>query len=498
MISRRDLLIGGTAGVASAVLTRQIENIIALRDSANVEGPVQKPARLHNRGDWTRSGRDLREFTPDSLDPSDWGSVLQKAMNEMIGTEGTLHIGGGRDYLVTTTAEVEASAGSSIADNFSFNLVGDGARSSSLVTNLDIPILAINGSADGRHGTAKFASIRNLRFRGNGAGMGTGMLLTGLAYMHFENIFCMDLGVGLDTQDFLSSGFFQCYFRRNRIGARHRRRESFSNPNAINYYRVNFAQNTDWGLVLERPGLVSLDGGSVEKNGLGGNAGERGGIQILDAGQEGRSAFSARNLYFEGNSGHADVWIRQGPYPASYKFDTCEFRRVAEQSHVIHNVIVDQSSTQKDAFFRLVLDNCSFVHAGDYAPDETRRYIRINSDGEQDIVIRDPMYASALERPDIMSATPYAIGLVTRGTEAPRMALRKNMSAAVKKVDVGRYKVRLLADIVGEAFAASAECPDSPNITCAIAKSGKDLDIKATDPSGTPTDVETIHVEVWN
>ncbi len=143
---------------------------------------------------------------------------------------------------------------------------------------------------------------------------GSGFVIKNMSHLHMVDDFAQQFKTGFYMQDVQESLFENLIGQFNSAGGLLVQKGSFTPPNALMFKGCSFAANGQYGADIQNPAAVSFDGGSIEENGFNGG-GNNWGIRAIfpyNNDVEGNIAMTVQNVYFERNSGSADILLTNG------------------------------------------------------------------------------------------------------------------------------------------------------------------------------------------
>src|SRR5690606_27520632 len=129
-------------------------------------------------------------------------------------------------------------------------------------------------------------------------------------FLRFERVKCSNFDTGIRLKGVISSKIEQPYLSYNRIGLHALPDDGdLWPPNALTIDQPWIGSNTRAGIILDKPATFNIRGGSVEGNGTDTtiSVNQRGGIFVNLPGLGGHAAIISDGVYYEYNSGVADV-----------------------------------------------------------------------------------------------------------------------------------------------------------------------------------------------
>ena len=342
-------------------------------------------------------------------------------------------------YLCFSAIVVNESSLTSESDLTRVSLEGEGSGNTQILcANASQGVAYLGGTLGG---LSSYFEMKNIRLQGAGLGVCDGLVLDNCAFAHFEDVVITGFatGYGVRATDLLSTLFDSCEIRGNKYGFFCERVDQ-SYPNAITLVATDIGVNSEFGAYFKQPTNLSITGGSIQGNGLGGVSGTKWGIKVDSGGGEGAAALSVKGVYFELNVGSADLFIEHVSNNCTYVVDGCTFNRIDATNFVTNNIRMDIGGGTA----QLVTSGCGFKGFNTYAANSSRRYIAVNSGGGLwNFFDTGNIYVNAVEKPVISGHI--------RNTQAPASAYirfngisgaaAQSFNATVIKNAVGDYTV---------------------------------------------------------
>ncbi|SFT28444.1 hypothetical protein [Methylobacterium sp. yr668] len=248
------------------------------------------------------------------------------------------------------------------------SIVGDGDGTTRLVFGPgEFAGIAYTAGKTGA-GPHVYAAIRGLRLE-KADHKGSALRLTRTAFISIERVTAVGWKVGLEGIDLLLSSARDVSLRFNRYGTT-LRRGTFSQPNAVAFTDARIDSNSECGILASHPTLLSVQGGEIGGNGMGGVSDRRGGIVIDGGPLEGGVGLVVDHAYFEGNAGVADVLILAEGAPGVHVVRASTFNRISAKDFATNMIRISGS-----ALVKVSLEANAFKRLGDYAPNPSRPYV---------------------------------------------------------------------------------------------------------------------------
>jgi hypothetical protein len=177
-----------------------------------------------------------------------------------------------------------------------------------------------------------FAIYRSKEAIGTAGVTTSALQLKRTPFLTVDDISIIGYDIGLDLEDVLSSSFHKVMIHANRCV--YARKGSYSHPNALRFEGC-FTTGLWRGFDLRYPGNVSIEGGTIEGCGYGGNV-VKAGVYIEGGAVEAGVSVNIRGVYFENNVGdRGDVTFIMGSTydPGILNIENCNFNRTSNRSH---------------------------------------------------------------------------------------------------------------------------------------------------------------------
>jgi len=408
-------------------------------------------------------------------------AAIQAALSSLELVGGVLHFPSGI-YKTTSTLTLDLSNYNSEALKNGVCIKGDGDNNTILTGTFSGILLDITGGTVGVE-LHLHMQIEGIRFRGSSVTDGLHMTLNAFSSINHCSFFGFNYAI--QFEDTLSTRLFDCRFRFNKYGIKCNEAVAKSNPNAINLYGCHFGSNTEAGLVLENPALVTLFGGSVEGCGISGTGPTRAGIYVLGGGNAGGVGLACYGVYFENNGGVADIWVSQRNVPVTHTIHSCCFNRAGSTNYPDNNIRLDQDPT--DAYVALNIKECSFRGFGTYTPDATRPYIKTFASGTYKINLGDNYFDSELEAPkgiQVGSTYCYFNGNVA----TPTLGSASEGFATITKAGTGIYDLTFKETRGTTSYPVFAQVFGLIGYAAVYSQTTSSIQVRVYDTAGTLTD----------
>ncbi|MBB4040099.1 hypothetical protein GGR34_001750 [Microvirga flocculans] len=323
-----------------------------------------------------------------------------------------------------------------VALNPTVNLRGQGSGATRflyLATNDNPMFYYIGTVAGGGIGVIRLLNWSGFSIYAVYSGVGSGIKFQLSSGMRVSDVHIREFKFNLLIEDSFSATFERCSisFGNRGIWAY---RSNFAGPNALTFIGCNIGGQSEWGAMFDQGAAITFTGGSFEGCGAGGS-GSRGGIWINNPSLEGGNALTCENVYFENNSGLADIIIQSGANG-----------RTVANLRSMHNRTSNSGATNcivADASFGgsivLNVDGTAVRIYGAYTPSSTRPVIRKVGPVRQ---IGTISYSSPLEAPEAANSSPLASCVFnTTGSTGRKTPLRSNNISSINKLSKGNFSV---------------------------------------------------------
>jgi hypothetical protein len=322
-----------------------------------------RPARL-------RGCVDVRDFgasaNAGTSVQSDSAAAFQATADEALRTGRSICIPAGSYYL---SAGFKIEQSETISDATPRpSIVGDGDGTTRLVFGPgDFAGITYVGGRSGA-GPHVYAEIRGMRLEKADV-RGSALRLSRTAFLSVARVTALGWHVGLEGTDVLLTSVRDTTLVWNHYGAM-LARGTFSHPNAIAFSDSRIGNNAECGILAKHPTLLSVQGGEVGANGVTGTSTRRGGIVVDGGPLEGGVGLVADHVYFEGNTGLADVIIQADGASGVHSIHASTFNRVSAKSFATNMVRASGA-----ALVKIDLSANAFKRLGDYSPKPERPYV---------------------------------------------------------------------------------------------------------------------------
>lgn len=326
-------------------------------------------------------------------------------------------------------------------------IVGEGASNTRFSTNTNTTLLNISGdwgsSEQQRNQFSGFSlsySGFSLSYSGSNS-IGVGMALTELSYTGLSDIAINGFYKGLLATDVITLTFHKCMFVGNTVGVEGVR-TTFSNANAWAFYACTINGNSLRGIQVNKAATLSLDSCTLEGNGTM-SVTETYAVYMNGNPNEGASGLTARNCYFEGNKGEADVCIDANDGDgALHSFYGCTFNRISSVNFVTNNIKLVKSNT---GFLGLTVNGCGFRHFNTYSPASNRRciaFVGAIANDDYQVSLTENYFASTVDAPTIggvASSQKAYTSAWARVVGATGAVAKSHNISSVSRLSTGRY-----------------------------------------------------------
>ena len=329
--------------------------------------------------------------------------------------------------------------------------------------------------------------VSDICFKGNG--VGTGLGAENIGFLRYKRIACSEFAYGCVMKGVISSKLEQPYLSGNEVGLSCLATDDLSwPPNAISVDQPWIANNKRLGINLEYPATFNIRGGSVEGNGQDTSFGvnQRGGMHVAYAGQGGHAAIISDGVYYEYNSGVADILFFGSSREVASSLSGNTFTRMG--TNPTNNCIAVYSVTHK---FSLALDGNGFgelgsgaTPTGPYIDIESNPLVRVSERGNTyQNVTYAPSFANVMA--DCEQMRPIAMGYISAAGAVEGNSVNV---ASVTKIAAGQYKINLASPVAGRKFALTQ--PGSARVTYNLSFDATSVTVGFTNLTGADTDTE--------
>lgn len=318
---------------------------------------------------------------------------------------------------------------------------------------------------------------------------GYGIWIENQGFVRLERVRCSYFDRGLYMKGVISSKVEQPYFSENNFGMHCLPDDgNLFPPNAITVDQPWIANNREIGIRLDNPATFNIRGGSVEGNGynqsVSGNS--RGGIHVRFAGNGGHASIVSTGVYYEYNSGVADIVFFGSSMETAASFDGNTFTRMGANP-TMHCIYVG-SMTHK---FALNVTGNGFGELGSgatglgfYINVDQSTFVKLTESGntyQNDAYI--PTYANVMA--DCEQMRPISCGYVA--ATGVIVGTPVNV-ASVEKIAAGRYKITPARSVPGRKFVVAT--PGIPRVVHTLVFDDASVTVVFTELNGTETDVD--------
>lgn len=282
------------------------------------------------------------------------------------------------------------------------NLKGAGSANTRIRCNAaNIQFLTLGG-----FGAQYHIDIDGLTFQGpgfvdntgqpavDGTGTGTALRVQASSDMSIRNCVFSGWGTGMNITDSFLILMENVYVTANLYGIQ-MDTTIYAHPNAITFIGCAIGGNTNYAISAKIATTINMHGGSIEGNGNGGSGSFVGGIYV-SAGTDGVATLNLNGVYFEGNSGIADVYIDGLANSSSSSISGCTFNRIFNTAYVTNNIVLNSASGQTNI---LAITGCGFGGFNTYVPSASRPYILTTGAGTPGLSWMGCYFNNAIETP---------------------------------------------------------------------------------------------------
>jgi len=318
----------------------------------------------------------VRDYGAKGDNSTDDTAAIQATINTARTTGGTVYFPRGV-YVISSSLTYSAIAGNDPI--YRVHFAGDGVGASVLRQIGTGDGLVITGYTGTPINPNLYTHIQDLSFVG--AQSGQGLSITNGAYVYVEACQFTGWAYGFYGANFLSSTFAGCTFRFNQRGFLIERIAGgnyASSPNAVTMLNCEIGANSLFGGWILGPGVFTMQGGAIEGNGTTPGSTSNWGLKISEPSGstaiESAVGVSLDGVYFEVNSGIADLWIESSSAKpgVTNNINGCSFVRVGS-TYPTYSVLL-YASTPADTYNN-VISGCGFKGLGGYNPSASRMTI---------------------------------------------------------------------------------------------------------------------------
>ena len=318
----------------------------------------------------------VRDYGAKGDNSTDDTAAIQATINMARTTGGTVYFPRGV-YAITSSLNYTAIAGNDPI--YRVHFAGDGIGASLIRQIGSGDGLVIAGYTGSPINPNIYTHISDIQFVGSGSGQG--LSITNGAYVYVEACHFTNWAYGFYGANFLSSTFSACAFRFNQRGfviERIAGGNYASSPNALTMLNCEIGANSLFGGWVLGPGVFTMQGGAVEGNGTTPGSTSNWGLKISEPSGsqaiESAVGVSLDGVYFEVNSGIADLWIESSSAKpgVTNNINGCSFVRIAN-NYSTYSILL-YASTPADTYNN-VISGCGFKGLSGYTPSASRMTI---------------------------------------------------------------------------------------------------------------------------
>ena len=318
----------------------------------------------------------VRDYGAKGDNSTDDTAAIQATINMARTTGGTVYFPRGV-YVITTSLTYTAIAGNDPI--YRVHFAGDGIGASLIRQINAADGLVITGYTGSPINPNIYTHISDLQFVGAQAGQG--LSITNGAYVYVEACHFTGWAYGFYGANFLSSTFSACAFRFNQRGFLIERIAGgnyASSPNALTMLNCEIGANSLFGGWVLGPGVFTMQGGAIEGNGTTPGSTSNWGLKISEPSGstaiESAVGVSLDGVYFEVNSGIADLWIESASAKpgVTNNINGCSFVRISS-NYPTYNILL-YAATPADSYNN-VISGCGFKGLSGYTPSTSRMTI---------------------------------------------------------------------------------------------------------------------------
>jgi hypothetical protein len=346
----------------------------------------------------------VTDFGP-SNDPAIWPAAISALMGS---GGGTLYVPPALDYSITSPCVLDYASKSSRWQNL-INIVGAGSAS--------VQVTAV-GSAFHYAGKVGYPEshfgMSGMRIIGTGL-QGVGLDIDVAAWCGIKDVVIEGFDTNLRTQDAEQFQVEDFCSRWGTHGTELRGAAGSSDPNSIVFNNVTVSNNYKTGITGTHLNAFTMNGGSVQYNGIIGPATDEYGFRSIDMGS-GYGTAEFVGVAFEGNGGLGDFVSDQNINPAIISFEGCGFTRTsiwAPKGYGKNHVALRGNRKT-----HLILSGNRYMHGVGYVPSAARPYFDIANPLAKVFHDGSDIYDEAVEAPP-WANTATVPGSLTVGRTSP-------------------------------------------------------------------------------
>jgi hypothetical protein len=318
----------------------------------------------------------VRDYGAKGDNSTDDTAAIQATINMARTTGGTVYFPRGV-YTITSSLNYTAIAGNDPI--YRVHFAGDGIGASLIRQIGSGDGLVIAGYTGSPINPNLYTHISDLQFVGSGSGQG--LSITNGAYVYVEACHFTNWAYGFYGSNFLSSTFSACAFRFNQRGfviERIAGGNYASSPNALTMLNCEIGANSLFGGWVLGPGVFTMQGGAIEGNGTTSGSTSNWGLKISEPSGstaiESAVGVSLDGVYFEVNSGIADLWIESSSAKpgVTNNINGCSFVRISS-NYPTYSILLYASSAANS--YNNVISGCGFKGLSGYTPSASRMTI---------------------------------------------------------------------------------------------------------------------------
>lgn len=287
----------------------------------------------------------------------DAGPVLSAAINAALAAGNQEVVLSYGVYNIQTPIVITLTS-SSVSLGTLLRIVGEGSNATQLTwqgtTGAPITVSGIGFRLEG------------VGFYGTGLANTFGLNMTNTAFFSVEDVGFFTFQYGLLGIGILSGAFRDCSFLYNQGGMvlTGISNGAVSAINAVTFDDCHIGLNSLWGVTVHGSNALNFRGGSIENNGTPGAAQQMYGLSLDSPGTYFGTALNLEGVYFEGNTGNADLILTNGSQPAGAvaNISGCGFLRAGTRPNT--NSILALGNDP----FSLNFDGCSWSTKAGWVP----------------------------------------------------------------------------------------------------------------------------------
>lgn len=286
---------------------------------------------------------------------------------------------------------------------------------------------------------------------------GHGVRATDIAFMDMTRVRINGWNRGLNLRNVISSRFDRLFSDGNIYGVYLEDGPSAVPCNAVSFFNCWISANDRLGIYALNVATITVDGGSIENNGLvtgGSDPNNSGGMFVVQPGEGGHNSVNVRGVYFEHNRGVADLLIFSSTYETSHLVHGCTFQRISSTEYTTYNVFLNATGGSIRQTLSLSGNGFGKLRSG-YVENAARLYVNVDDPNNVVTIVDDGSntYQSDVAKPNYSAvfslgekSKAQAVGWISA---AGALSSGSTNVSSVSKISAGRYKITLKRGWVG-------------------------------------------------